>query len=328
MIRSHAALISIGLCALFLSHCTSHETIAPPETAKVSHLSEPISQPIAASDKGQFVKIAEFESQFIQPRGLTIWLPPGYDPTNQKYPVIYAHDGQNLMETEGSYRGVEWNLDEVSTRLIKEEKARPAIIVGIWNTDKRWWEYAPEKIINNLPEEAFAVSEDNPEGVKPELYSDAYLKFIVEELKPYIDSNYATAPGRENTSIMGSSMGGLISLYALAEYPEVFSKAACLSTHWVLARPESPAANAATQAILAYLDSSKIGEYPQTIWFDHGTIELDQYYARHSVDIEAWFRENGWDKNAAQFRVYEGTGHKEEYWASRAHEYLAFLMAQ
>ncbi|MFC7293028.1 alpha/beta hydrolase [Hirschia litorea] len=325
MKRIFTSLTLMGVFAI--SNCAPHQAPAQSasEAPQTTHQNTP---PIAADDFGQFVKMDAFESKYIQPRGLTIWLPPGYDADAGNYPVIYAHDGQNLMQVEGSYRGVEWNLDEAASKLIKEENMRPAIIVGMWNTEKRWWEYAPEKVIDNLPDSAFIPSEGNPEGGRPELYSDAYLKFIVEELKPYIDTNFATAPQRETTYIMGSSMGGLMSLYALAEYPEVFSKAACLSTHWPLAQPEGPVADAATEAMLTYLESSKLGQYPQTIWFDEGTEDLDQYYARHTVDIKAWFRDNGWDDTKAQFRVYEGTGHLEEAWSARANEYLAFLMAE
>lgn len=313
---SFIAILSI----LALGNCSSSDTTAPPTQA-------PTTSSEAKEDSGKFVKIEEFKSAHIQSRGLTIWLPPNYAAENGPYPVIYAHDGQNLMEIEGSYRGVEWNLDEVSADLIENENARPAIIVGIWNTDKRWWEYAPEKIMSNIPDTALP-SEDNPEGIRPELYSDAYLKFIVTELKPYIDANYATAPKRETTAIMGASMGGLISLYALAEYPETFSKAACISTHWPLAQPQGLIADEATQAILTYLETSKLGSLPQSIWFDHGTEELDQYYKRHSTDIEAWFRTNNWTQEQAQFRIYEGTGHKEEDWSSRARDYITFLLSE
>src|ERR1035437_1486177 len=147
-------------------------------------------------------------------------LPPGYDQNSSaKYPVLYMHDGQNLFDPHLSYTGVPWGVDKAIARLSSEGKIRAAIVVGIWNTPKRFGEYMPQKAVSVTNT---AQLPSIPIPTHDEIVSDNYLKFIVEELKPFIDAHYRTLPGRADTFIMGSSMGGLISAYAVAEYPKVF----------------------------------------------------------------------------------------------------------
>jgi predicted alpha/beta superfamily hydrolase len=174
---------------------------------------------------------ARFPSKFVAPRNIEVWLPPMYDQRpHDRYPVIYVQDGQNVFAPATSFVGVDWGVDETMTRLIAERRVRPALIVAIWNTNNRIAEYLPQK--------ALPRDRDIPAGVpgggtiSGPVLSDAYLRFIVEELKPFIDSAYRTQTGPENTFLMGSSMGGLIALYGVLEYPHVFGGAACLSTHW------------------------------------------------------------------------------------------------
>ncbi|MEO1187920.1 MAG: alpha/beta hydrolase-fold protein [Pseudomonadota bacterium] len=272
----------------------------------------------------QLVEHPAFESSFVQPRNITVWLPDGYLPFgDERYPVIYAHDGQNLFEPGRSYGGVEWGLDETAERLMRDGILPPAIIVGIWNTNERWQEYAPQKVIESLS------GDTSSEWLGPDLpalKADAYLRFITQDLKPFIDATYQTAPDRDHTVIMGSSMGGLISLYAMAEYPDTFSRAAAVSIHWPLTEPEGAMAQQADAAIQAYLATSGLDKTRQTLWFDHGTETLDAAYPPHAAAMEAWFRAQGWSEDEAVFRAYPGTDHSEGAWAARADEILAFLL--
>jgi enterochelin esterase-like enzyme len=265
-----------------------------------------------------------FNSAFVQPRNLSIWLPEGYglDP-DARYKVIYAHDGQNLFEPGYSYGGVEWGLDETAETLMADSKVPHAIIVGIWNTDARWQEYAPQKVIESL------TGDTSSEWLGPELpdlKGDAYLRFIVEELKPFIDETYQTLPDQDHTYIMGSSMGGLISLYAIAEYPDTFRRTAAVSIHWPLTEPEGAMAQQADVAMQAYLATSGIDANKHTIWFDHGTETLDAAYLPHAEAMETWFRAQGWDVEQAIFKSYPGTDHSEGAWAARADQILTFLL--
>ena len=156
-------------------------------------------------------------------------------------------------------------LDETAERIMGDGTARAAIIVGIWNTDERWQEYAPQKVIERLTGD---TSSEWLGEHPPELKADAYLRFIVEELKPFIDATYSTQPDQANTLIMGSSMGGLISLYAMAEYPDTFCRAAAVSIHWPLADPGSPISMQADAAMQAYHETSALNPNKPGTWFD------------------------------------------------------------
>lgn len=140
-------------------------------------------------------------------RDFFVWLPAGYeDNPNKRYPVLYMHDGQNLIDPKTSYAGKDWQIDETVTRLIKEYKIKEIIVVGIYNTNDRLEEYS-----------------DSEKG-------ERYRKFVIEELKPFVDSKYRTLTDNKNTAIMGSSMGGLASFLIAWKHPEVFSLAGCMSS--------------------------------------------------------------------------------------------------
>ena len=148
-------------------------------------------------------------------RGLRIYVPPGYsDHPDRRYPVIYMHDAQNLFDVKTAYSD-EWGVDETLNELAKT-RGFEAIVVGVDNSDKR-------------------MSELNPyPGPKlKEAEGPAYMRFIVEVVKPYIDHSYRTLPDRDHTAIIGSSLGGLISHYALQAYPQIFSKYGLFSpSYW------------------------------------------------------------------------------------------------
>jgi predicted alpha/beta superfamily hydrolase len=140
-------------------------------------------------------------------RDFFVWLPASYDDNLSKnYPVLYMHDGQNLIDPKTSFAGKDWQVDETVTKLIKEYKMKEIIVVGINNTKDRLEEYS-----------------DTEKGEK-------YLTFIIEELKTFVDSKYRTLTDPNNTAIMGSSMGGLVSFLAAWKHPEVFSMAGCMSS--------------------------------------------------------------------------------------------------
>ncbi|SHH44112.1 alpha/beta hydrolase [Thermosipho atlanticus] len=142
-------------------------------------------------------------------RNIIVYLPPGYD-ENEKYPVLYMHDGQNLFDSKTSFIGIEWGIDETLDNLITTGKIDPIIVVGIYNSSDRLAEYSPWYD---------SYYKDGGKG-------DKYLEFIVNSLKPFIDSHYSTK--KESNYIGGSSMGGLISLYAISKY-DIFSGAIVMS---------------------------------------------------------------------------------------------------
>ncbi|NPV02720.1 MAG: alpha/beta hydrolase [Brevinematales bacterium] len=173
---------------------------------------------MSASD-GSFVNYKGknfFQSKYLKfTPPVIVYLPKDYAASGKKYPVLYAHDGQNLFDAKTSFAG-EWQMDENLDLLVKEGYVDGVIIVGIWNTANRIGDYTPT-LINN-------------EYVKNQGGNlTNYAKFIIEELKPFIDTNYRTLTDRKNTGLIGSSLGGLASFYLLGMHPEVFGKAAAIS---------------------------------------------------------------------------------------------------
>src|ERR1035437_542429 len=242
-------------------------------------------------------------------------LPPGYDQNSSaKYPVLYMHDGQNLFDPHLSYTGVPWGVDKAIARLSSEGNIRAAIVVSIWNTPKRFGEYMPQKAVSVTNT---AQLPGIPIPTHDEIVSDNYLKFIVEELKPFIDAHYRTLPGRADTFIMGSSMGGLISAYAVAEYPKVFGGAACLSTHWPIA----------DGAVVTYLRAHLPDPNTHRFYFDHGTATLDAQYAPYQDRMDAAMEAAGYTEGKNWIsRTYSGADHSERSWNARIDVPLQFLL--
>jgi predicted alpha/beta superfamily hydrolase len=258
-----------------------------------------------------------FPSRHVDPRNVRVWLPPGYaQAVNQRYPVVYMQDGQNLFDPKQSYGGVDWAVDETMTRLIAEGQVRPAIIVGVWNTPQRLAEYMPQKAVTG--DEVHFL-----EGVPPlrrdQLRGDAYLRFLVDELKPFIDRRYRTLPARDNTVIMGSSMGGLISVYAMSEYPDVFGGAASISTHW-------PAGEGiAINWFARHLPDPRTHK----IYFDFGTETLDAGYAPYQRRMDAAMAAAGYREGDTWLtREFVGAEHSEKSWRRRVQVPLRFLLGR
>lgn len=257
-----------------------------------------------------------FPSRFVAARDVEVWLPPDYDrDTAARYPVVYAQDGQNVFDPATSYGGVDWGVDETMTDLIASHAVRPAIVVAIWNTPARFQEYMPQQALGSAT--VFASGVPGLPPVKGPAVSDAYLRFLVEELKPFIDSTYRTLPDRANTFVMGSSMGGLIAAYAMIAYPAVFGGAACLSTHW-------PAADG---AFVAYLARSLPPPATHRFYFDHGTATLDSLYDPWQRRVDDAMRAAGYalGRNWTT-RVYPGADHSERSWRVRVAVPLIFLL--
>lgn len=275
------------------------------------------------SAQGRLLSAFRLESANCETRNISIWLPDGYPRPGVKYAVLYMHDGQNLFDTTTAFGHKEWKVDETLSQLMEEGKIRPCIVVGIWNTPRRFLEYAPEKPFSLMIDAAQKEIEQAPLfGGRP--LSDAYLRFIVEELKPYIDSHYAVDSSPSGTFIAGSSMGGLISLYALCEYPQVFGGAACISTHWPLRLTQNP--QAFTQAMIEYLEPRIHQLTQKKIYFDHGTETLDATYEVHQQRIDSLFKAQGFPEKNWLSLKFAGAAHNETSWAERFNIPATFLL--
>ena len=268
---------------------------------------------------GTVERFDKFESKHVAPRYVDVWLPPGYtlpEAKQKRYPVIYVHDGQNLFDPASSFIGVDWGIDETMTRLIGEKKIPAAIIVAIWNTPKRLAEYMPQKPLEQVAE---ADLDAMFKPVRREPLGDAYLRFLVTELKPAVDAQYRTLPDRAHTSLMGSSMGGLISLYAVCEYPDVFGGAACLSTAWQVANG----------AVVRDLKKSLPDPRTHRFYFDFGTATMDGEIEPFQDQVDAQLKAAGFveEKNWLT-KKFPGEEHSERAWRKRVHLPLEFLLNQ
>jgi enterochelin esterase-like enzyme len=280
---------------------------------------------------GTIVDFGVVQSQYADPRRVVVWLPSGYDPHGPKYAVLYMHDGQNLFDAKTAGYGMEWQIDETLDRLIREKKVRPTIVVGIWSTPKRLQEYVPSKAFNGLPPE-YRQKIRALYGGDP--LSDGYLKFVVRELKPMIDRRFNVKTDAADTAIMGSSMGSLISLYAIDEYPKVFGAAGMMSTHWPLfITPDGKSVSdqeyeVVSSAFERYLAPALPDPRTHRLYFDHGSETLDAIYARYQDRVDTVVARRGYRKWLDWMSLsYPGEKHNEISWASRVAVPLQFLLA-
>lgn len=280
---------------------------------------------------GSLVRIESFKSKYISPRHIDIWLPEGYSDSG-KYAVLYMQDGQMLFDSSITWNKQSWNVDDIASGLMSNNTVRDFIVVGIWNGGStRHQDYFPQKAYNTLTKvEKDSVSAQLQRAKKTTGYfqpqSDRYLKFIVEELKPHIDTAFSVKTTQENTFIMGSSMGGLISLYALCEYPAVFGGAACLSTHWtgVYTLQDNPIPD----ALLRYLKRKLPNAQNHSLYFDCGDQTLDSLYPSVQRKVDALMQRRGYDTQHWMPQYIQGADHSEKSWSKRLHAPLEFLLKE
>jgi predicted alpha/beta superfamily hydrolase len=279
---------------------------------------------------GRVERIEFFSQYFQEARNVDVWIPDGYRKDRQ-YPVVYMHDGQMLFDSTQTWNHQEWGVDETLGKLISEKIIRKCIVVGIWNSGKgRHADYFPQKPFESLPQ-AFRDSlitqvMRNPQTAlfSTDVRSDKYLKFIVNELKPSIDKRYATDPSREKTFIAGSSMGGLISMYVICEYPEIFGGAACLSTHWpgIFTVENNPIPD----AFMTYLREHLPDQATHKFYFDYGTKTLDALYEPFQIQADEVMKQGGYDDSNWKSLKFDGEDHSERAWRERLYIPFTFLM--
>lgn len=220
----------------------------------------------------------------IAPRDIIVWLPPDYS-TNMKkrYPVVYMHDGQNIFDPATSSFGVDWKIDETSDSLIRNKITKPFIVVGIYNTADRTKEYTPG------------------EG------GTAYMKFVVNKVKPFTDSAYRTISDRNHTIVGGSSAGGLISFMLAWEYPTVFSKAICMSPAFKIMH-------------IDYVKTILESKAKKDVFFyiDNGGIGLESQLQPGINEMIQAMKQKGYREGKDYFYVVDQTAkHFESDWAKR-----------
>ena len=251
--------------------------------------------PTTAAPPAGTVRIVE---QFASPqlgnsRKLRIYLPPGYEQhPQQRYPVLYMHDGQNLFDARTAAYGMAWEIGKTMDRLIAAGVIEPAIVVGIDNTPDRIAEYTP-------------CCDAKYHGGK----LDAYMAFVVDTVKPWADANLRTLKDREHTAIMGSSLGGIASVYIAQKHPEIFAKAAGLSSSFWWNDGDLVKHVPARQPVSFYLDAGTDGD-----GLDDTRKMRDALLAQgYKLDVD--------------LRYYEAqnASHNEKSWAARVRLPLAWF---
>jgi len=249
----------------------------------------------------------DFASRFVQhSRTIAVWLPPGYDlEPARRYPVLYLHDGQNLFDAETAFAGNPWRADEVAEREVRAGRVEPLLIVGVANTPDRLPEYGPRRCGRDR-------SDDR---------SRDYGRFLVEEVKPFIDATYRTRRDPAHTGVGGSSMGGLISLHLCKWYPNVFGKCAALS----------PALWWDREYFLQNLAVSPEWTRTCRVWLDMGTREgatetgMDAMVRRAERLARGLERRGMSGSGRLHAEIIDGGLHNEAAWGGRLDRVLRFL---
>jgi predicted alpha/beta superfamily hydrolase len=238
-------------------------------------------------------------------RDVLVYLPPGYSRVSRKrYPVLYLHDGQNVFDAATSFAGVEWGVDETAQRLIRQKLIEPLIIVAVANIgEERIHEYAPTPGV--------IEPKDHPKQRSRGL-ARIYGKFLIEELKPFIDRKYRTKPEGEFTGLGGSSLGGLATLAMGILFSETFTRLIVMSPSiwW-------------DEFAILRLVGILARKPPLKIWLDTGTAEPGWEQARELCDC---LIDEGWQLDVdVKYLEAEGAGHNEAAWAARVEPALRFL---
>ena len=249
---------------------------------------------------GQLRKHERFRSRFLRnQRDLVVYTPPGYaDQTARRFPVLYLQDGQNLFDGATSFiPGQDWHVGRTADAAIDDRAVEPLIIVGIYNTRARVSEYTPTHV--------------------PKLGGgrvDRYAKFLIEEVKPFVEREYRVLPGSLHAGIGGSSLGGLVSLYLGLKHSAIFGKIAALS----------PSVWWNQLFIHRFVKALRVERRPR-IWLDIGTREG----ARMVEDVERFrdlLLQRGWRlEQGLHYERVEGAEHNEIAWAQRVRPFLEFL---
>jgi enterochelin esterase-like enzyme len=220
-------------------------------------------------------------------------------------------DGQNLFDPRIANTGVDWGVDEAIVRLVEQGVIPPVIVVGAWSSEDRGAEYSPW---HGAPD---------------------YARFLVEELMPRVDAEFRTLTGPENTAVMGSSMGGLLSFYLVTNQPDVFGACGCQSTHFPISETvvaqyfesiESPPDPDPTPYVI--LDIERGLEVPRgaRYYFSYGTKGLDAEYGPTHEAVRAWLLGQGLvEGEDFVVREYEGADHNEASWRARIEDDLTFM---
>ncbi len=298
--------IALAVAVFALAACSQNRVDLPESERQVS--------------SGKLYEMHLFSPELNETVKIDIWAPENYDATTA-HNVLYMHDGQNLFDPEVTWNHQSWNMDSTTQMLIDKGAIPPTIIVGIYSVDTtRIGDLMPEKLFNLIANDTTHQHFDAWTNGK--YRGEKYLAFIVQTLKPEIDHLFSTNPAREATAVMGSSMGGLISLAAITEYPEIFGAAGCLSTHI-----NNPTENGGLyEGFKVYLAENLQLDEKHRLYIDCGDQTVDADYAPFFNDFSAHI--NSLTEAQLFAEIFPGTAHTESDWEKRANIPLEFMFGK
>lgn len=272
------------------------------------------------SQHGRLVWIDEAEAPQatapLSPRGLYIYLPPGYDPSGTtRYPITYWADGQNLWDNP-EIMGGGWKIDTVSDRLIVSGQIPPQIHVGLPNSSHREEEYVGL---------GFRDKETGELWEKKRAYYDAHSRWILQSVKPWVDRRFPTRPTPDHTALVGSSYGGSLALTLSLLNPQTFGRAAGLSVAGAYPpegyRPYDPKhVLGPFPVVLEMLKENP----PVKVWVDAGSEEPGNAWGAEYMRDQ--LIKLGYQKNQdLGFEIFPGAGHNEGAWSERIGQILTWL---
>ena len=288
-------------------------SVRGPETVRVAIASWAIPKSAPSSTATGDLRWMDFASEVLgSKRRVTVWLPPQYrDRVHEGFPVVYCLDGQNLFDRQRAAFGVEWEADETARALASGPANLPLILVGIDNSKDRFDEYTP--VVDEVS--------DKPVGGK----ADEYLRFLVTELKPWIDQEFRTLKSAETTAIVGSSLGGVLVLHALRTHPEVFGKGAAMSPSLFWGQGYTIQQYSQPPSDLAFGDK-------QRLWLDIGTREgksdRGQVQAVEQTEqLAEALKQHHRERIEVRTMIDSEAKHHEAAWARRLPIALEFLFS-
>lgn len=282
-----------------------------------------------AENGGRFLEYRDLVVPGLPDQRLSIWLPPGYDTSATRYRVLYMHDAQNLFDPALSNFNKVWAADTAMMAHAAMRGEDPWIVVGVWSPGAdRYRQYMPKPAYDAASPDLRTRMDAFGNG-KP-IVSDLYIGWIANTLKPWADRALRTRPGRDDTAIIGSSMGGLISLYAFLEHPETIGRAGCVSTHWPGTNPTG-VDGVDTEMLRIWTDMIESGlgaPDGRKIWFDHGDATLDAFYPPYQDMIDATIGSTAWVRGTHwESRFYPGAEHEENAWARRLPDVFDWVLS-
>lgn len=307
------AIISSSLLVLLIS-CVNNPS--PSNTYESKQLTPHYENIRTTSDT--LVTIPKFNSKFVSDRRIEILLPAQYPKKETLYKVLYIQDGEHLFQNDTISFNKSLNFRNQIRSLQATNSISPTIVVAIWSSvNKRFNEYMPEQP-KSLLNSAFAKAELKKQTGYNELYSDEYLDFLVNELRPFIIKNFQVSSNNEDSVIMGNEMGALLSLYAAIKHPDIFGNAACFEPYWNV-----PILG---DAFVETLPKSIPSPSSSKFYFDHNSLKTDSHYkSNHSRVLKA-FKQKGYSDDNLLSIEYKNFIEDSVNWKRRMDIPLKFLL--